>query len=110
MAPHRAYEQSPGAAMIADEREVKQIMKHGFTGEHAAAHPEWYANGQLVEAAMVIASAEIDELYAPERWDHSWFQRLCQKSYVDRLVIAGAFLAAEIDRLKYLENVHKSNV
>ena len=90
-----------GVELIAEERQ-KQIGKYGFTGEHHAFEPKWYAKGQLVEASMRL-SFTIPNDEAPENWDAAWFTNLCERNYKERLVIAAALLAAEIDRLNYLE-------
>lgn len=90
-----------GIELIAEERE-KQIKKHGFTGEHYALHPEWYDKGQLIEAAhklsFIMANNE-----TPKNWDKDWFTDLCRRPHQERLIIAATFLAAEYDRVNYLE-------
>lgn len=98
-----------GVEMIADERQLKQIEKHGFTAEHHAMHPEWYGNGQLIDAANMISAYDEKELgnqvyrtICPLNWDLVWWQKLCDKPQIERLAIAGAFLAAEIDRLNFI--------
>jgi len=100
-----------GIEIIAQERQFKQIEKHGFTAEHHASHPEWYGNGQLISAAHMISAYDENEspedLYrelCPLNWDLVWWQKLCDETLLRRLAMAGAFIAAEIDRLKYLEN------
>lgn len=100
-----------GLEKIAFQRNEKQIKKHGFTGEHHANHPEWYDKGQLVYAAFSL-SKEKSASYStrhnyPENWDSQWWIDLCMKPYIERLAIAGSFLAAEIDRLQFL-NTKKS--
>lgn len=99
-----------GVQLIADERQFKQIERHGFTAEHHANNPQWYANGQLISAAHMIseydADDEISYLYRdmpPLNWDKEWWQRLCDQPKMDRLIMAGAFIASEIDRLNYLK-------
>lgn len=97
-----------GIKYLAIERQ-KQIDKYGFTGEHHATHPEWYDNGQLVEAARILSMPNlIIEVNAgcPENWDKKWFDNLCQRNYKERLIIAGALIAAEIDRQ---ETINKNN-
>ncbi|MDI9256343.1 hypothetical protein [Flavobacterium sedimenticola] len=91
-----------GIELISDERQ-KQIEKHGFTGEHHANHPEWYDNRQLIQAAETLLMPEIRSCFIPVNWDVEWFERLCKKSYKERLIIAGALIAAEIDRLESLK-------
>jgi hypothetical protein len=82
-----------------------QKNKHGFTGEHHADHPEWYADNQLIEAAQHLSDPELlpQDIWFPKNWDEEWFYRLCKKPFKKRLEIAGAMLAAEYDRLLVLE-------
>jgi hypothetical protein len=86
-----------GTELIQAERQ-KQIDKYGFTGEHHANHPEWYDKNQLVEAAHTLSMPTIVSCFIPINWDAEWFERLCQRPYLERLTIAGALLASEIDR------------
>lgn len=92
-----------GLGLIANERYHKQILKHGFTGEHHATHPEWYSKGQLIEASMKL-SYEVPNDEAPENWDKDWFSKLCVKTHIERLIISGALICGELDRLIWLEN------
>ena len=95
--------QKTGIQLIADERHEKQIKKHGFTGEHHAQHPEWYDKGQLLQAAVQLISREpIESDSYPENWDKGWFADLLCRSYKERLVIAGALIASELDRIMAL--------
>lgn len=89
-----------GVELISDERE-KQISKHGFTGEHHFNKPEWYDKGQLIEAANTLSMKEIKSCLVPFNWDIEWFSNLCNRPYKERLVISGALIAAEIDRLNH---------
>lgn len=91
-----------GVELISKERQ-HQIDKHGFTAEHHALNSEkWYSKNQLMEASVKIG-APVPYNSAPENWDEEWFKKLCDKPYKDRLIIAGALIAAELDRLNYLE-------
>lgn len=98
-----------GVESIAHERQYKQIEKHGFTGEHHADNPQWYDKGQLVHAANLLSYADDDvvrqhvEYFYPENWDKEWFTELMNRPNKERLIIAGALLASEIDRLNELE-------
>jgi hypothetical protein len=96
-----------GIELISKER-VKQISKHGFTGAHHFNHPEWYEENQLIYAGQILLSKNIDSdrikkhnLF-PKNWDKEWFHNLCNRSYQERLIIAGALIAAEIDRLCFI--------
>jgi hypothetical protein len=39
----------------------------------------------------------------PLNWEKTWWQRMCDKPFSERLIIAGALIAAEIDRLQATE-------
>src|SRR5690606_34498006 len=84
---------------------TKQKNKHGFTGEHHADHPEWYADNQLIEAAQHLSDPELvpNDPWFPKNWDRVWFLELCTRPFRERLEIAGALLAAELDRLIVIE-------
>lgn len=93
-----------GVELISEERK-KQIYKHGFTAEHHASHPEWYNKGQLIEAAHTLSTKEINfkSCSVPLNWDVKWFNDLCNRPYEERLVIAGALFASQIDMIKFIE-------
>jgi len=93
--------------LIAIERNEKQIGKHGFTAEHHANHPEWYENGQLIEAAHKL-SFVLSNDETPENWDSEWFSNLCRRPHQERLIIAATLIASEWDRLEYLKNNPKN--
>ena len=85
-----------GAYAILEER-LEQIKKHGRTlGRDVRENKE----GELARAAKLLISGED---YPPSyTWDNEIWRRMYQKSYVDRLKIAGALIAAEIDRVNHL--------
>lgn len=91
-----------GIELITEERQ-KQIDKHGFTAEHHAMHPEWYDKGQLIEAAHKLSFVMSND-ETPENWDAEWFSNLCRRPHQERLIIAAALVASELDRLIYLIN------
>lgn len=96
-----------GVTLISEERQ-KQIHKHGFTAQHHADHPEWYDNNQLQSAAATLLMHELQEgVDVPENlpagWDLDWFEDLNRRSREERLQIAGALIAAELDRLQVLK-------
>lgn len=95
-----------GIELIAEER-LKQIKKHGFTGAHHANHPEWYENLQLQSAAHSLLATELYEQAEvsenlPTNWNADWWENLCTRNRKERLIIAGALIAAELDRLQNL--------
>lgn len=89
-----------GIELIKEERE-KQITKHGFTAEHHHNHPEWYDKDQLIDAVSTLTIKKIKSCGVPINWDESWFSDLCNRSYKERLIISGALIAAELDRLSF---------
>lgn len=96
-----------GIELITEERQ-KQIDKHGFTAEHHALNSEkWYSKNQLQTASFYLldddATAEQLKTRCPINWDMDWFYDLNHRDRKERLIIAGALIAAELDRLNYIE-------
>ncbi len=80
-----------GTELIAIERQ-EQIEKHKWDKEHDKSH----VDGELKFAAL-YALGEKSKLQ-PYAWD--WFRdKMEGKTEVEKLVIAGALIASEIDRL-----------
>lgn len=88
-----------GIDLIAKER-YEQITKHGRTIEHDV---KYNRQSELYLGAMAIL--EKDLIQFPSNWDGAWCARAIQKSYKERLIIAGAFIAAELDLLQALEGL-----
>lgn len=82
-----------GIERIAKERE-EQIHKHGksVTSDYFT-HP----NNELVAAAFALI-AESEEDF-PVAFEKKQVRKMLKKSDIERLAIAGALLAAEIDRI-----------
>jgi len=87
-----------GIELISIER-AEQIEKHGRTVELDMVENENY---ELSYAAHTLCMFEKARLFyrAPNGWNRDFWQRILKKSYKDRLIIAGALIAAEIDRLQ----------
>jgi hypothetical protein len=83
-----------GVELIAQERH-EQIEKHDRTIERDA---KFNANGEMKAVARYILGVGTDSEY-PRNWSSDWKFKLDRKTPVEKLVIAGAFIAAEIDRL-----------
>lgn len=88
-----------GIERIAKERQ-RQIEEEGFD----AAHDDQHVDGSLVGVAVYYATAELGfDLWAamvwPESWSRSW-DKTDKHSPLRQLAIAGALIAAEIDRLE----------
>lgn len=98
-----------GIELIAQERQ-EQIEKHGRTIDHDLEANTFH---QLSDAAALLCGVPTELLYdeqpipkdyAPFNWELATFRKMMDKDYIDRLVIAGALIAAEIDRLNATEN------
>lgn len=97
-----------GIELIAEERQ-EQIKKHGRTIESdVAINP----NGELCWAASLLLRTDDQvspmDLLAPTKlknWDQEILKRMDAKRYEQRLIIAGALIAAEIDRLQALKSI-----
>lgn len=91
-----------GIELIATERS-EQIEKHGYHLTHDVKHHD---GGELIIAAEAIidhitSDSEIDEIGSfPASWEDAYCFKILRKSKIDKLVIAGALIAAEIDRLQ----------
>lgn len=81
-----------GVELIAQERN-EQITKHGRTLEQDAYNNKDY---QLSGAAVSLITGN---RMTPFEWDARIFNKMMDKCYLDRLIIAGALIAAEIDRI-----------
>ena len=94
-----------GIELITEERR-EQIEKHGRTTE--TDYNENY-EGQLPFAASCLAFEEIEDWDArhegPINWELKSWQKLHDKSHKKRLIIAGALIAAELDRLAWEEKI-----
>lgn len=89
-----------GIELIAEERR-EQIEKHGFTVE-SDVKGNWdrqlpYASKQLLDPIMPF------KIKTPNGWYFKFWARIVKKTYKERLIIAGALIAAEIDRIQSLE-------
>jgi len=101
-----------GIELIAIERQ-EQLTKHGRTIKYDTNFNVHY---QLSQAASVLVYNDPEELDAsiaeadderydfshvcPPMWSEAIFNRIMNKPYMDRLIIAGTLIAAEIDRLQ----------
>ncbi len=100
-----------GLQLIAIERQ-EQITKHKRT---IASDVHQNRDRQLAQAAATLASVPNDPFYdnavrakaiheaCPLGWDKKVWEKLNRKDYKQRLIIAGALIAAEIDRLNVNE-------
>nr|WP_293837509.1 hypothetical protein [uncultured Arsenicibacter sp.] len=95
-----------GVDLIAKERH-EQINKHGFSIEKDLSQNDYE---KLISATLSILfqnpkfSEPIERkpiYFYPNSWDDKYYERIVQKSRIEQLVIAGALIAAEIDRILY---------
>lgn len=95
-----------GTQLIADER-IEQIAKHGRTVEQDVEINSGFEK-PLTKAAAALTveygNALAAEAMKPEGWNIEIWKKMMAKPYKERLVIAGALIAAEIDRLDYINN------
>lgn len=94
-----------GLQLIASER-CEQIHKHKRTIQNDVDNNP---NGELCWAASLILYSEDQastlDMLGPtvlKSWDQQILKRMDSKSYKDRLIIAGALICAELDRLQKL--------
>lgn len=107
---------SEGVEMIIKKR-LEQITKHGFDSEHDDSPDN--KHGELAQAAAYTLSSSSTQFASwpgdsywvdwPDSWDDYWQTKIDKKSPIEQLAIAGAFCAAEIDRLKRLEKKNEKS-
>ena len=89
-----------GIELIAKERQ-EQIEKHGRT---IYLDVRFNYNKQLSMGAYMLLSVDYEEVIDPESfpdgWDHETCKHMISKNYKERLIIAGALIAAELDRIQ----------
>lgn len=91
-----------GIELIAQERE-EQLSKHNISIQSDSVVN---ADGSIIEAVIALLQADglMDvekELLCPDNWNEIIWEKMISKSYNERLIIAGALLAAEYDRVNY---------
>jgi hypothetical protein len=90
-----------GVALIKEERR-QQIEVHGRTIELDAL---LNTHHQLSDAASKLCDDDVGGYWhtdtLPVGWDQGIWDKMTNKPYKERLIIAGALIAAEIDRLNY---------
>lgn len=90
------YDLLSGVEMIANER-ARQVYREGWTPEHDDTH----ANGEMAWAAVCYAAPKPLE-NDPWPWSDEWDKRM-KHNRMRQLQIAGALIAAELDRLQRIE-------
>ena len=90
-----------GIDKIGRER-AEQFIKHRRSVKDDVFH---HPNGELVQAARALMKENCVPHDFPESWGVAACRKLSLKPYTERLVIAGALLAAEVDRRLYIQDV-----
>lgn len=85
-----------GMELIAIERQ-EQIEKHGFTLKSDSKYKE----GELIKAALFCINSQVFEW--PFNWGDEFRENILNLDDIEQLIRAGAFIAAEIDRLQTFE-------
>jgi len=95
-----------GIELIAEERR-EQIEKHRCSVNYDISNND---QDQLAIAASVLTEFKDNEYClvtaedtCPDGWDLKVWDHMWDKPYIKRLIIAGALIAAEIDRLNSQE-------
>lgn len=87
-----------GIELIAKERQ-EQIIKHGRTVKYDSTENR---DGELqIGARALLGGWNVCEF--PRAWNLKICKRMYNKNRIEKLIIAGALIAAEIDRLNYKE-------
>lgn len=85
--------------LIAIERE-EQIKKHG---RDVQSDRECNTEGQLVDAAIKLCADDIGGYWPtktlPVGWNQQVWDKMTNKTYKERLIIAATLIAAEYDRI-----------
>ena len=87
-----------GIELISIERQ-EQIEKHGYDLHHDV---NVNNEGELHRAAVIIIDAEHNGIEDWQRleWNKKMYLKIVNKTRIEQLAIAGALIAAEIDRLQ----------
>lgn len=96
-----------GIELIAQERDKHINKHHQFVEDDVEQNSDY----QLANAAHSLCIVELHEWHThdirkqrPYNWNEDRWMKMATKPYKERLIIAGALIAAEIDRLNYFEN------
>lgn len=82
-----------GIELITKERN-EQLYVHEYGQEHDSQHTKQ----ELKKAAIYLLTK--DRRQFPENWDKKFLLKLRRKQGIEALKTAGAFIAAEIDRVQ----------
>lgn len=85
-----------GLELIAEERK-EHFTKHGRTMAEDALQN---TKRELTQGAKALLETHPAIMDFPKQWDKAIVARMANKTYRERLIIAGALIAAELDRLQ----------
>jgi hypothetical protein len=92
-----------GIELIAKERQEQQ-EKHGISVKNDAqfnSSAEYNGLPALSLGAIGLLDGTIARV--PSHWDKKRLEKMRSKPYKERLIIAGALIAAEIDRIQFMD-------
>jgi hypothetical protein len=97
-----------GVELIAEERQ-EQITKHNRTLDYDRDVNDEMQLGIAASALCLDdwGCNDVDDIiedWCPNKWDPALWEKMMNKPYKERLIIAGALIAAEIDRLNQSSN------
>mgnify|MGYP001319999514 CR=1 FL=1 len=92
-----------GIELIAIERD-EHVTKHGINTGLDVLHNK---DRELTIAASELLQMHPGNMGFPKDWDGAIVHKMASKPYKQRLIIAGALIAAEIDRLQAIEKREK---
>lgn len=98
-----------GIELIAIERQ-EQINKHGYTVIKDVANNSTPTGPfKMMPFKIVVGNLMgiIGGVPYPENWSEESIKKMESKTKIEKLIIAGAFIAAEIDRINAIENQDK---
>ena len=93
-----------GIELIAKERK-EQLEKHGISVKNDAQFNslmEYNGLPSLPLGAIGLIDNYLQRV--PPHWNKKMLEKMRSKPYKERLIIAGALLAAEIDRIQFIED------
>jgi len=96
-----------GIELIAKERK-EQLEKHGVSVKNDAQFNSLMQFNGLPPIPIAVIGILVDSFqHVPAHWDKKMLDKIRKKPYKERLIIAGALLAAEIDRVQFMDDQEK---
>ena len=98
-----------GIELIAKERQ-EQLEKHGRSVKNDVQYNS-NLTGYGIMPLTVGAIGLLDDTFnhVPLHWNGETIIHMRSKPYKEKLIIAGALIAAELDRLQFIEEQEKQN-